>query len=491
MTRSLNRTLALAFVLAAALPAQFAGGVIFQSLDAFQPAGVSAVGCPGNTTLSTGEVLCYSQAWPLGARSLYSAETLGTILGDRNGDGKPFDWVNIDALHVVWNNTAFQPKPFDFRFSFEYDLVNAAGGTVISNGDIFRLTSNGNYQVTIPRSSFISALGYTTPAGYQLNVDGYTEMADGSVLVSFKNNPATGIVGSGNNIIHPLFGTVSTQTIAGSDIFCIRPPFGTIPALLVYRAVDFQPLANTLFSNYGNVVEIRDFDLQPGTTSPNNPNDPLNVWNSGNRPHLVFHFSGDENVVCTSPIAGAANPNVWALVQGTGGVGQFATNLSGAPAAVYMDALAIALAPLPTGSALTMDSTPWSSIVVPGLGSTALIPQNTAGTNVSFIARNLDGGAGKVAAFVLGLTVQPGFGTYLGSGGYNWLYINQSDALLPLTLQAPFDALLLTGLSDANGTAATGNVPIPANVAGLTFYVQALQLGPTFGLTAPQALRIL
>jgi hypothetical protein len=484
----MTRALFFAAVFAVALPAQFAGGVIFQSLDALQPSGVTAIGCPGNTTLSTGEILCYSQGWTAGARALYSAETLGTLLGDRNGDGKPFDWVNIDALHVVWNNTAFQPKPFDFRFSFEYDLVNGSGAVVISSGDIFRLTGNGAYQVTIPRSSFIAALGYSTPAGYQLNVDGYTEMPDGSVLVSFKNNAATGIVGSGNNIISPLFGTPSTQTIYGSDIFCIRPPFGTQPAILVWRAVDFQPLANTLFSNYGTVTEIRDFDVQPGTTAPNNPNDPLNLWNGGNRPHVVFHFYGDENPVCTSPVAGS---NVWALVQGSGGVGQFATNLSGAPAPVYMDALAIALAPLPTGSALTMDSTPWSTITVPGLGTTALIPQNAAGTNVQFIARNLDGGAGKTAAFVLGFTAQPGYGTYLGSGGYNWLYINQSDALLPLTLAPPFDALLLTGVSDANGTAITGNVPIPANVSGFTFYVQALQLGPTYGLTAPQALRIL
>jgi hypothetical protein len=319
----MTRHAVLLVALAAQMSAQYAGGTIFQSLDALQPSGVSAIGVPGNGSLTTGEILVYSNGWTNGAKALFSSEALGAVLGDRNGDGKPFDWVNVDAMHLTWSNPAFQPKPTDFRFSFEYDLVNAAGATVISNGDIFKLTGNGTFQVTIPRSAFISALGYVTPGtGYQLNVDGYAEMSDGTVLVSFKNNYPTTAVGQANNVIHPLLGTPTPNfTIFGEDVFAIRQPYGTLPAVLVYRNSDFQPLANALFSNYGTVFEIRDFDLQPGVAATTNPHDILGIWNGGLRPHIVFTFYGDENVVCTQPVPATGNTNVWALVQNANGVG--------------------------------------------------------------------------------------------------------------------------------------------------------------------------
>jgi hypothetical protein len=487
----MKRSFLFAAALAASAAAQYGGGTIFQSLDATQFAGVNAVGCPGNGSLSTGEILTYSAGWPLGARSLYSAEALGAVLGDKNGDGKPFDWVNIDALHLVWNNTAFQPKPFDFRYSFEYDLVNGSGTPVITSGDVFKLTGAGTFQVTIPRASFVAALGYQTPAtGYQLNLDGYAEMSDGSVLVSFKNDAATGVVGSATNVIHPIFGTPIAQTIYGSDVFVIRQPFGTQPAILLYRAADFQPIANTIYSSY-TVTEIRDFDLQPSSSAANNPYDPLNAWNGGNRPQLVFHFYGDENIACTQAIPANPVPYYWALVQSAAGVGQYATNVAGAgSSSVVMDALALGGAPLPAGSAITLDTSPINSIVTPGTGLTQFVPQNAPGTNVTFIARNLAGGANQVAAFVLGFTTHPGYGYYLGSGGYNWLFININDPFLPLTLSPPLAPLLVTAVSDALGNASTPPFPIPAGTSGLQIWVQALQLGAGFPTSAPHALRI-
>jgi hypothetical protein len=352
--------------------------------------------------------------------------------------------VNVDAMHLTWSNPAFQPKPTDFRFSFEYDLVNAAGATVISNGDIFKLTGNGTFQVTIPRSAFISALGYVTPGtGYQLNVDGYAEMSDGTVLVSFKNNYPTTAVGQANNVIHPLLGTPTPNfTIFGEDVFAIRQPYGTLPAVLVYRNSDFQPLANALFSNYGTVFEIRDFDLQPGVAATTNPHDILGIWNGGLRPHIVFTFYGDENVVCTQPVPATGNTNVWALVQNANGVGKYSTNLAGAgSAAVYMDALAISANVMPAASAITIDTSPHNTITVPGTGGTAWVPQIAAGSNVTFTARNLQNGANQYAAFLLGTSAGAGNGYYVGTGGYNWLFININDPLLPFCLQPPLSTL--------------------------------------------------
>jgi hypothetical protein len=470
----------------AAAQAQYAGGTIFQSLDALQPSGVTGIGLPGNGSLTTGEVLVYSQGWTGGSRSLFSAEALGAVLGDRNGDAKPFDWVNVDALHVGWTNAGVQPKPFDFRFSFEYDLVNASGSVVISSGDIFKLTGNGGYQVTIPRSAFVSALAYTNPSGVLLNVDGFALAADGSALISLKNQPGGTTVGSGT-FLNP-FGASQTQTIYGSDIFVIRQPYGTLPAIKLYAAADFQPLANLLFGtgNY-TVAEIRDFDVQPNSTDANNPYDIPNVWNSGNRPQLVFTFYGDENVACTQASTSPTLTNVWALVQGASGVGQYSTNLG---TAVYMDALAVSTNTLPAGSAITIDTSPHNQITVPGLGTTAFVPQNAPGTNLTFTVRNLNGGAGKVAAFVVGVTPAVGAGYFTGLGGYNWLFLDVADPVFQLSLQPPYSTLFTTGASDAFGTASTATFVVPPGLTAYTFYLQAVQLGPTFTLSAPQGLRI-
>lgn len=485
----MKRTVFAWLALTAAGAAQYAGGTIFQSLDALQPAGVTAAGCPGNPSLTTGEVLVYTAGWTNGARSLFSAEALGAVLGDRNGDARPFDWVNVDALHVLWTNGTVQPKPTDFRFSFEYDLVNASGSVVISNGDIFKLTGNGAYQVVIPRSAFIASLGFQTPPGYALNVDGFALAADGSALVSFKNQAAATTVGSGTNIIGP-FGAPMTQTIYGSDIFVIRQPYGSLPAIKLYAAADFQGLANTLFSGtYGTVVEIRDFDLQPGATNASNPYDVANLWNGGDRPQIVFTFYGDENVVCTQASTSPTGTNLWARVEGSTGVGKYSTNLAGAgSASVYMDALAISNNVLPVGSALTVDTSPLTAIVVPGLGTTAFVPQNAPGTAVTFTVRNLNGGAGKVAALVAGVTPGPGY--FTGLGGYNWLFVDIADPVLFLSLQPPLSTIFTTGTSDANGTASTPPFVIPLSVATNTFYLQAVQLGPTYTLSAPTGLRV-
>ncbi|HYC78327.1 MAG TPA: hypothetical protein VEI02_11935 [Planctomycetota bacterium] len=484
----MNRILACALCAAAVAPAQYAGGTIFQSLDAFQPTGLNSISVPGNPGgLTTGEVLVYTAGWTNGARSLATAESLGAVFGDRNGDGKPFDWVNIDAMHVTWTNPAVQPKPFDFRFSFEYNVVNGSGVVQVNAGDVFKISAQGAYVVTIPMSVFQAAVGYTQP----LNVDGYAEMPDGSVIVSFKGAAGTGSIGNFTNVI-TAFGVPGTVPAFGSDVFVIRPPLGLMPAIKLYQASDFQTIVNAVFTNPPAVTEIRDFDLQPLSTAVNNPYDPQNLWNSGDRPQLVFHLYGDENVLCTQSTTNpAGNSHIWALVQGSTGVGKYSTNLAGVgSAAVYMDALAVSMHVLPTGAAVTMDCSPLTSITQPGGGGSANVPQYAPGATVTFTARNLVGGANQTAAFVLGVTTFGGVGWPTGGAGYANLILSPFDPILGLCLQPPYAGLLTTGLSNADGTASTSPFVIPTGLAPTTFYVQAVQLGSVFPLSAPQALRV-
>jgi hypothetical protein len=136
------RVASAALVLAASVAAQFAGGSIYTSLDAAQYSGVTQIAVPGNPYLSTGEILVYASGMSTGARSLWNAESLGVLLGDRDADGLPNDWLNVDALHFTATTSGVQPRPFDAMMSFEYDLLNASGGVVISSGDVFRSDRN-------------------------------------------------------------------------------------------------------------------------------------------------------------------------------------------------------------------------------------------------------------------------------------------------------------------------------------------------------------
>ncbi len=453
--------------------AQYAGGTIFQSLDALQNTGVTSIGCPGNPALTTGEILTYTQGWSNGIKSLYSAEAFGAILGDRDGDLVPNDWVNIDAMHLVWTNTQLAPTPFDFRISLAYDLLNQFSQAVITSGDVIRLTGQGTWTTVLSRAQLQQAMG---ASGQALNVDGYAEMPDGTALVSFFGT------GTATNVINPLTGGPGTLAGGwnGADIFAIRQPYGAIPAVLVYRASDLSVVTNAVFTGY-TLTEVRDFDLQPGSPPAVNNWDPLHVWNGGFRPHIVFHAYSDENVLCTHPASNpAGNTYVWAAVQGTCTTCGKLTTAGNSANQVAMDALAISTATLPTGSAITVDANGPNA-------STGIINQ---GQSLSFSVRNLSGGSNRYAGVLFGTTLSGGTGYVVGTGGYNNLIISPFDALLLVTLQEPFATLLRTGASDANGTANTTPFVIPASTAAMTIYAQAIQLGPTFGLSAPTAFRI-
>ncbi len=479
MMARFSRAATLGFVLiavAATGTAQFAGGTIFQSLDAAIATGVTAIQVPGNPSLTTGEILCYSQGWTNGLKSLYSAEALGALVGDRDGDLVPNDWVNVDAMHLLsWTNTSLPPTPFEFLFSFEYDLLNQFSQVVISKGDVIRLTGQGTWTTVISEAQFRAAVG--VPTTQTVNVDGLAMMPDGTALVSFLGT------GSASNVVNPLTGSPGNLAggWTGADIFAIRQPYGALPAVLVYRVNDLAPIATAVLGSGYTLSELRDFDFEPNTPPATNPWDPAHAWNGGFRPHLVFHAYGDENVLCTAPAYNpAGNTYYWAHVEGSCTTCGKLTTVGNSSNQVAMDALAISSIVLPSGSAITLDTTGVNA-------STGIIAH---GGSLGFTVRNLAGGANRYAAVVLGTTLFGGTGYVVGTGGYNNLIISPFDPLLLITLQEPFATLLRTGASDANGTANTTAFTIPSNAAAMTLYAQAIQLGPNYPLSSPTAFRI-
>lgn len=463
--------------------AQFSGGSIYVSLDAAQYTGVSQIGIPGNSYLSTGEVLAYSTGMTSGARSLWSAEALGVILGDRDSDALPNDWLNVDALHLTAASSSAQPRPYDALMSFEYDLQNLAGNVLISAGDVFRLTGIGTYQIVVSRATLAAAMGTTVTTSNPLNLDGLAVTSDGTLIVSFKNSPSSTFVASCNHVRNPLNGNVgSAVTIYGSDIIAIPQPYGIAPATILWRSADLLPIA----SQYGfqSLTEVRDFDIQPNTANISNPYDLLGGWASGTRPQLIFLPYGSDIAICTNP---AANPagfhNTWWYAPGTCSTcGSFATN--GSTNRVALDALAISPYALPTGSAISVDVTDVNGIPVG--------PALTAGNTIRFTVRNLPTSpAGATARVFMSSTLWTGTGYPVPTGGFNATVLNPNDAFLLATSVPAYDPLLVTGPSLVYGTVQTPLIVIPAGINGLSVYVQPMMLGPSiFPLGAPSFLRI-
>lgn len=473
------RTVSAVLLATASAAAQFAGGSIYTSLDAAQYTGVTQIAVPGNPYLSTGEVLAYSTGMSAGARSLWNAESLGVLLGDRDADGIPNDWLNVDALHFTTTVSGLQPRPFDAMMSFEYDLTNASGGVVISSGDVFRLTGIGTYTTVITRALLAQAVGTTAT----LNLDGLTMTSDGTLIVSFKNAPSSTFVGTGNRIRSPLNGNIgSAITIYGSDILAIPQPWGTAPAVILWRAADI----NTIASQYGfsSVTEVRDFDIQPNTGAISNPYDLLGAWASGTRPHLVFFPYGSDVAICTNP---AANPagftNTWWAAPGTCGTcGSFATN--GSTNRVALDALALSPHTLPVGSAITVDVTDASGVPIgPGL---------VAGSPFRFTVRNLPTApAGSVARILVGTSLSSGMGYPFATGGFNSVVLSTTDPFLLATTTVAYDPILTTGAAALYGSAQTPTLTVPVGVTNLSLWVQPVMLGPTiFPTGAPNFFRI-
>ena len=464
----MTRLLLLLVLCAAALPAQVGYGTLLQSLSPVQVTGVSSVGLPGNPGISTNEIVAFSQGEPNGSgRSLLNAQALGLLFGDRNGNGLPFDWPDIDALEVSAPPVGTtQPSPYDFRFSFGADVLAANGSTVVNTGDIIRLTGIGTYTVHIPRGAFQAAIGTSA----SLNVDGYAELSDGAVLVSFAGS------GTGNNIINPLNGQVGNLlTWSGADVFIIRPPFGVLPALFAYRQSDLAQVVNFYYTGYV-LSEVTAIEEQPNVGWVSNQSwDPAGVYQGGTRPRLLWTVGGDENVFCwtntLNPLS--TSHNFYALIGGSNASSMgYSTNLGGFR--VIADALAIWPRTMTSASRITIDAS-------------SLTP--LAGTSLYFDVRSREA-AGALFQIFLSGTTSSGTGLILGTTGFRHLMAPYTDPFLQWSIDPLTVPFFVTAPANAQGTGASLTFPLPANAAGLALIVQALRVGNGWPLSAPLFLKI-
>jgi hypothetical protein len=472
---------AFAVLLLASAPglSQVGSGTLLQSISTTQLAGVTSVALPGNPSITTNEILAWSQGEANGRmRALWNAQALGLLLGDRNGDGLPFDLPDIDAIALAPPSPgALAPSPYDLRLSFATDLASTTGPPITS-GDVIRFTGQGTTTTVVSRAQLQAALG-TSAA---LNVDGYAEVSDGSILVSFALPTGTSGL-SGNNIVNPLTGGPGQNiTFTGADVFAIRPPFGALPAVFVYRQSDLAAVVNAP-NNYGSgytLTEVRDIEVQPGVSFIDNPAyDPLNVYAGGLRPRLLWICGNDDNVFCygnaqypaINPLSSAHN--IYALVgNGATSMAGYSTNLS--TQRVFADGLAIWPAPMGPNTRSTLDV----SNHLPASGGT-----------LQLFVRSPEP-AGSLFGLVMSLTTLPGQGLLAGNGGFRHLLLDPSDPLLLFSLDPVIAPLLTTGPANAQGTATSLVLPIPAGLAGTPIFWQGYELTPPFALTAPTFIRI-
>lgn len=463
------RLLLIASLLGGNLLAQVGYGTLLQSLSPVQTPGVTTIALPGNPSITTNEITALSQGEATGSgRSLFNAQSLGLLFGDRNGDGLPFDWPDIDALEVAPPPVGTsQPSPFDLRFSFGTDVLNAQGLAIVTSGDIIKLTGIGTFSTLIPRTAFQAALG-TNAA---LNVDGYAELADGAVLVSFAGN------GTGNNIINPINGqTGSLLNWTGADVFIIRPPFGVVPALFGYRQAEISQVVSFYYAGYV-LTEVSAIEEQPNVAWTANPaNDPLGAYQGGQRPRLLWTVAGDENVFCWN---NTLNPlstghNFYAIIGGSSASTMgYSTNLGGFR--VVADALAIWPRTMTTSTRITVDVS-------------NLMP--AAGSSISFDVRSREA-AGTLFELVLAANLAGGQGASLGVTGFMHFAPALTDPILLWSISPGVAPLFITAAASATGTATSLTFPLPANASGLALAVQAVRLTTPFPLSAPLWLKIL
>lgn len=457
-------------------------GTLLQSIDASQPFPANSfVGLQGNPSITTNEVVAWSQADPnFGARALFNAQSLGILFGDRNNDGLPFDWPDIDALEVLTPSTpqVSQPLPFDLEVSFGTNVTNQGGTTLFSTGDIVRLNAIGGATISIPRSAFQAALG-TSAA---LNVDGFARVASGAILVSFVGT------GSGTNIISPLSGQPGSNiTWDGADVFLIRQPFGSLPALFAYRRSELNIVVSFYYGSI-NWTEIRGIAVQPnspGITLPTltNPWDPTGLYQGGTRPFLLWTIGGDDNVFCWNnsfnPLS--TNHNFYAIVGSSSGgstisvAGYNVTTPSGGPfvARPFIDALALWPATMTQNSRLTLDVS-------------NLLP--SGGSNLTLSVRSQEPSGTRFQIAFAG-TLGSGTGLNLGASGFRNLILNPNDPALGVSLLPPFSTAFTTNTADSSGTASTVPITVPANLSGIKIYFQGFETQVPFGLTAPTVIR--
>lgn len=463
----MQRALILFAFVAGTAAGQVGAGTLCQSLDLFQQTGVNSIQLPGNPSITPNEVTAWASSDGTGGmRSLFNAQQLGTLLGDTNGDGRPFDWPDIDAMHLpappaLGGRT--QPDIYDCRFSVS-STISSGGLVVATPGDVFRFTGVGTTATVISRGQLLAALGTSSP----LDVDAYTELPDGSILVSFTN------VGGGTNIVNPLTGQAGGfVSFTPADVLIIRPPFGALPAIFAYRQAELQVVVNFYYGTWSNpdVVGIDAQRLWPGLAPPplNNPNDPLNLYLGGTRPYLLWTIGGDDNVFCWNNLLNPLSPNhnFYAIAgNATQSNAGYTTNL--ATGRVFVDAMCVVPMDMDDDSRLTLDTTN----LIPTAGSSVTLSVR----GPALAGRTFQIGVSGALAATTGLPLVP--------RGLGWVLLDPTDPLVAATLTLPLAPLFRTSPSDAMGTSMSSSLQIPMGVPpGTLLHAQAFELTAATPLT--------
>ncbi|NRA97693.1 MAG: hypothetical protein HRU14_15970 [Planctomycetes bacterium] len=464
----MQRVLFTLWIVSATVSAQVGAGTLCQSLDLFQLGGVNSIQLPGNPSITPNEVTAWASSDGAGGmRSLFNAQQLGVLLGDTNGDGLPFDWPDIDAIHLPAPSVTSgrtQPDIYDCRFSLS-STISSNGLVIATPGDVVGFTGVGSLTTVVTRSQLQAALGTST----SLDVDAYTELPGGAIMVSFT------IFGGGTNIVNPLSGqTGGWVSFSPGDVFIIRPPFGALSALFAYRQPELQVVVNFYYGSWPNpdVVGIDAQRLWPAGTVPaplNNPNDPFNMYLGGTRPYLLWTIGGDDNVFCWNNLFNPLSPNhnFYAIVGNqTQSIAGYTTNI--ATGRVFTDAMCVVPMSMGDDARLTLDTT-------------NLIP--LAGSSVTLSVR---GPALSGRRFQLGVAgaLSVGTGIPIVPDGLGWVLLDPNDPLLLATLTPPLASLFQTLPSDALGTSMSFNLQIPAGVPpGTHLHLQGYEIVATTPLT--------
>ena len=464
----MKRLLFALWAISAAASGQVGAGTLCQSMDLSQLSGVSSIQLPGNPSITPNEVTAWADTdGSGGARSLFNAQQLGIMLGDINGDGLPFDWPDIDAMHLpapAASSGRTQPDIYDCRFSLSSSM-SSNGLVVATPGDVVQFTGVGAINTAVTRSQLQAAMGTSVA----LDVNAYTELPGGAILVSFTN------FGGGTNIVNPLSGqTGGWVSFTPADVLIIRPPFGALSALFAYRQPELQVVVNFYYGSWPSpdVVGVDAQRLWPGGAAPaplNNPNDPLNLYLGGTRPYLLWTNGGDDNVFCWNNLLNPLSPNhnFYAIVGNqTQSNAGYTTNIG--TGRVLTDAMCVIPMSMGDDSRLTLDTT-------------NLIPM--AGSSVTLSVR---GPALPGRRFQLGVAgaLSTGAGIPIVPMGLGWVLLDPNDSLLLATLTPPLASLFQTLPSDPFGTSLSFNLQIPAGVpAGTQLHLQGFELAATTPLT--------
>jgi hypothetical protein len=446
--------LAMLILAAAAAPMAAQAMTIYFSTDGTEGARSGAAGTttyPGNAaaTFRDEQILAISPSTSgPDAVAVASSYTWASWFGDEDGDGNYTERVagNLDALALV-SGAASPPTIFDFWISFSDDVgpFGFLPGTILRDGDVFRLLPGGGVAHFVTEAQLAVAMGTTV----DFDVNG------------FVVNPANG------DLYWTMTTTVPVNGIALEDGGIVRLPAsgytprpdGTVLSVVPGAAqIALHEVHVNVFyfvAGMGTVGDLDGIALAPQGGTFQGPNGTLpNFWFVGDSP-----TSGPTIV---STVGGGTIPVVNGVAM-TGGLafGLSATDLGGLPNST-LTALAWSSSTLATRPrVLDMRD---AALETPGnlkLDAAGFAP----GPNLHIFA-NL--GVASPAGSFTPRTALPGTSPLAGAGSFRVLFVD--DLFDPLFA---FTAMLPPVSVDALGYGSV-SYPLPALPVGIAITVQAI-----------------